>query len=247
TTNSFVEACKAGTLPQYTFIEPRLFINHNDMHPPFAPLPHLLHAGPTVQSSVLAGEWLVWNVYNAVMGGAKWDRTLLVIIFDEHGGCYDHDPPPWGMIPPDDFKGEDGFEFNRLGVRVPAIFISAYIEPRTLVRAPEGPFNPFDHTSIIRTICNRWSLTTSLGARADSDKTADISAVLTRDRPRSRDDFPTLTPRPYTPLDEPTASSTGLTALQRDILGLVAAHSRAEMPKAETIADALEFLRSKIH
>ena len=251
-TNSFVEACNTGTLPEYTFLEPRWFINHNDMHPPFAPLPHLLHPGPTVQSSILAGEWLVWNVYNAVMGGAKWDRTLLVITFDEHGGCYDHDPPPWGMIPPEAGIGEDGFAFNRFGVRVPTILISAYIKPGTVVRAPDGPFNPFDHTSMLKTVCNRWGITASLGARADSEKTVDIGAALTRDQPRSQSDLPTLTPRPYTPLDQPAAMRTGLTGFQRDIFGLIAAHARpraaagalAEATRAETIADALAYLRA---
>ncbi len=266
THNSFVEACNAGTLPEYTFIEPRWFLNHNDMHPPFAPLPHLLQPGPTVQSSILAGEWLVWNVYNAVMSGAKWDRTLLVITFDEHGGCYDHCPPPWGMIPPDDKHGEDGFGFNRLGLRVPTILISAYIDPRTVFRAPDGPFNPFDHTSMIKTIANRWGLTKSLGARADNKLTADISAVLTREKPRRQADLPTLTPRPYTPLDQPAANAAGLTGFQRDIFELIdscrhglrsdasaeaslaaaaaAADAPATVQKPDTVGEALEYLRA---
>ena len=92
--NAFLKDCQEGCLPEYSFIEPRLFVNHNDMHPPFAPLPRFLHEGSTVESSILAGEWLVNNVYDAVMSGPKWDRTLLVITLDEHGGCYDHVSPP---------------------------------------------------------------------------------------------------------------------------------------------------------
>ena len=82
--------CEAGLLPAYTFIEPRLLVNRNDMHPPVA-------LNPMVSSSLLAGELLVNDVYEAVRSNqAVWERTLLVITFDEHGGCYDHVPrlPP---------------------------------------------------------------------------------------------------------------------------------------------------------
>ena len=151
------------------------------------------------------------------------------------------------MIAPDDCPGEDGFDFTRFGVRVPTILVSAYIDPRTLVRAPDGNYNPFDHTSMIKTICNRWHIKTSLGARAGSDRTADISAVLTRDRPRERADLPRFIPRPYTPQDLPSASDHGLTALQRDIVGLVAAHASVDLPEVtvETIGEALHFFRGQ--
>jgi phospholipase C len=73
---------------------------------------------------------------------------LLVIIYDEHGGCYDHVPPP-PATPPGPPYG-DGFTFDRFGVRVPAALVSPFIPPNSIVR-PAGP-TPFDHTSIIATL-----------------------------------------------------------------------------------------------
>src|SRR5262249_47039080 len=148
-----------------------LLVNHNDMHPPVA-------ANPLVDSSILAGEELVNDVYNAVRSNpTAWERTLLIILFDEHGGCYDHVPPPLATPPglpihgaPDEFFGKP-FGFDRFGVRVPAIFVSPWIEEGTVIRAPSAAV-PFDHTTVVRTVCDRWSLDTApsavpaLGARA---------------------------------------------------------------------------------
>ena len=57
--------------------------------------------GPDAVGSVLLGELLIWEVYNAIKqsnscDGNNWQNTLLIITFDEHGGCYDHVPPPQG-------------------------------------------------------------------------------------------------------------------------------------------------------
>ena len=91
----FIDAAADGTLPSYSFIEPRYFtsrlLNHipNDAHPPH---------------NVAYAEQLIAAVYNAVRSGPGWDRTLLIVTFDEHGGCYDHVAPPAavpiGQTPP---------------------------------------------------------------------------------------------------------------------------------------------------
>ena len=123
------------------------------------------------------------------------------------------------------------------------ILVSAYIQPGTVFRAPEG-FNRFDHTSMIKTICNKWNLPSDFGARAASPKTADASQALTLNEPRKRNQMPAFKPRPYVPWDLPSSHKHGLTAFQRDIAGLAAAHAGVEAPQVESVGDALEFLRS---
>ena len=97
-------------------------------------------------------------MYDAVRHGKRWDRTLLVVTFDEHGGLYDHVAPATNATPPDDppVPGDHGFLFDRFGTRVPTIFISPYVEEGTVIRS-DGD-TPFDHTSIIKTLCDRWGL-----------------------------------------------------------------------------------------
>jgi phospholipase C len=91
---------------------------------------------------------MIAAVYNAVRSGPGWKQTLLVITYDEHGGCYDHVVPP-PATPPDD-KTPDGFDFGYFGVRVPAVIISPYVPAKSIIR-PTG-LTPFDHTSIIATL-----------------------------------------------------------------------------------------------
>jgi phospholipase C len=209
----FAADCAAGDLPAYTFIQPRLILNHNDMHPPVV-------LNDKVESSVLAGELLIAEVYDAVRKGRSWLRTLLVITFDEHGGCYDHWPPPKGAMPPTAAPGyplEEGFRFDRFGVRVPAIFVSPYIAPGTVIRAPGG--TPFDHTSLIRTACLRWGLE----ALTDRDRAApDIGAVLTLTDEEARVETPDIAPRPYVPLSPDRAHDGLLSGFQRDLARLIA-------------------------
>jgi phospholipase C len=136
----FMADAMAGRLPNYSFIEPRYFHDPlvsrfpNDQHPPH---------------DVALGERLIARVYDAVRNGANWERTLFIITFDEHGGIWDHVPPP-AAEPPDD-KHPNGFAFDRYGVRVPAILISPWIPEGTILRPPENGY-PFDHTSIIATL-----------------------------------------------------------------------------------------------
>jgi phospholipase C len=224
----FLEDAAAGKLPSYAFIEPRLLLDHNDMHPHVS-------VDPLVTSSVLAGELLIEKVYRAVREGDGWERTLLILTFDEHGGCYDHVPPPAAVAPdPRRPAGQMGFRFDRLGVRVPTIIISPYIEEGTVVNTL------FDHTSIIKTVSHRWGL----DSLTERDRAAaDVSTALTRRSPRQ--DHPELKPRPYTPSgpkeDEP------LTDYQRAVLIVVAAHEglnrvKAERPWARRMADLVRLI-----
>jgi phospholipase C len=122
---------------------------------------------------------------------------LLIITFDEHGGCYDHVAPP-AAAPPDDVvippgkPGGSGFTFNRLGVRVPTVIVSPLIEPGAICHTV------FDHTSIIKTVINCFGLKdaqgnpATLGNRVSAAK--DVGEVITLGRPR--EDAPKIEPRP---------------------------------------------------
>ena len=136
-TKEFARDAALGGLPAYSFIEPRYFADTvlneipNDEHPPH---------------NVAYGEQLIATVYNAVRNGPAWKQTLLIVTYDEHGGCYDHVPPPAATPPDDDGTGA----FDRFGVRVPAVIVSPYVPAGSVIR-PAGS-RPFDHTSIIATL-----------------------------------------------------------------------------------------------
>jgi phospholipase C len=135
----FARDAAAGNLPAYSFIEPRYFadlLTHampSDEHPPH---------------NIGYGEALTAGVYNALRAGPGWNHTLFVITYDEHGGCYDHVIPP--PATPPGGKTPDNFAFGVFGVRVPAVIVSPYVSPGSVIR-PVGP-TPFDHTSIIATL-----------------------------------------------------------------------------------------------
>lgn len=127
--------------PEYSFIEPSYFgKRQNDQHPP---------------SDMMRGEALLAQVYNAIRGNqALWEKTLLVVLYDEHGGFYDHVFPP-ACVAPDDHTDE--YRFNQLGLRVPAVLISPWLESQVIS-------DVFDHTSLLRYVSDMWGLG-ELGAR----------------------------------------------------------------------------------
>jgi phospholipase C len=162
----FQARATAGTLPAYSFLEPDFGASGNSQHPNY---------------DVSLGEQLMHDVYYTVRNSPNWNDTLLIINYDEHGGNYDHVPPPAGAAPPDNTVGEFGFDFTRFGVRVPALLISPRIAAGTVFRAKRGVI---DHTSVLRTLQLRWGLD-PLTAR---DKAAaDLGDVLTLAQPRQDD------------------------------------------------------------
>ncbi len=138
--DSFRDDCRNNRLPAFSFIEPRFndfnssgqFFPAADQHP---------------DHHVFEGEKVIKAVYDAVTANrAVWEKTLLVITYDEHGGLYDHVTPPATVAPGDGHTGSPPFSFERLGVRVPAVLVSPFI-PRGLIIHDKV----FDHTSIIAT------------------------------------------------------------------------------------------------
>ena len=197
TVADFLEDAKNGRLPNYAFIEPNMWHGHNDMHPPISALLHGLPWDPP--SSLLGGEALLAKVYDAIRtssasSGSNYLNTLLLVAFDEAGGTYDHVAPP--AAPPPDAAapaGQMGFTFNRSGQRVPAIAISAWIPQRRVVT------EEYRHTSLIRTLRERWSLGPPLTAR--DAVAADIAPILSLDTPRPPEQWPDVTPQPVPPFN----------------------------------------------
>ncbi len=140
-------------LPTYSFVEPRFMpepglfkIDYpEDYHPPH---------------NVCRGEQFLAQIYEAVQLSPYRDEILLIITYDEHGGCYDHVSPPTNAASPDPQPvSRDGrFHFDRFGVRVPAIVVSSYVRAGTVFRAPPGSA-PYDHTSILATLRDWLDLT----------------------------------------------------------------------------------------
>ena len=203
-TRQFFEDAENGQLPTYSFIEPQIIgWNHNDMHPPFGDVLAVvakqrgveddLHFDPP--SSLIAGEDLLARIYDAVRSsssptGSNHLNTTLLVTFDEHGGTYDHVPPPTA-VPPDGkgAPGQMGFTFNRSGVRIPTLAISAWIPERTVVN------DEFRATSMLATMRERFDLGEPFSAReASAPSFADIFTLTT---PRAQEDWPRWSPDPF--------------------------------------------------
>jgi phospholipase C len=164
----FTADAAAGTLPAYSFLEPSWGSTGNSQHPIY---------------DVALGEQLIHDVYYALRGGPGWNQTLLIISYDEHGGCYDHVPPPSGATPPDNSPGEYSFDFTRFGVRIPAVLVSPLIAAGTVYRVPDGTM-PLDHTSVLKTVETRWGLPPLTARDAAAP---DVGGVLTLQAPRTDD------------------------------------------------------------
>jgi len=95
-------------------------------------------------ASVLEGERWIKEVYESLRKGPNWNETLLLITYDEHGGFYDHVPPPQTGVPnPDGICTKDGFAYERLGIRIPTLAISPWIQKNVLVHQPPDEQKPF--------------------------------------------------------------------------------------------------------
>ena len=198
TTDQFIEDAANGTLPTYSFIEPNMMQGHNDMHPAYnANYPGLSFDPP---SSLLGGEAFLATIYNAIRtsssaSGSNAMNTVLIVTFDEHGGTYDHVPPPAAPPPdPSATAGQMGFTFERSGIRIPAIAISPWIDERTVVN------DEFRSTSVLATLRERWSLGKPFSGREAIAPT--LRGVLSRETPRPPDTWPEVVARPVPAFDE---------------------------------------------
>jgi phospholipase C len=193
--DDFLKDCKNNNLPALSFIEPRFNgVGASDQHP---------------DHNVFNGEKIIAQVYDAITSNQQsWEETLLVITYDEHGGLFDHVTPPKATPPGD--GASSVFAFDRLGVRVPAVLVSPFIEKGTIVK------DIFEHTSIIATAINLFIGNHQNVFLTERDRNArpfdDVPALST-----ARTDLATIPDNPtdwdvtnvtFTPL----AASTGVTA-----------------------------------
>ncbi|CAI0451424.1 unnamed protein product [Linum tenue] len=174
---SFKRHCEEGKLPNYVVVEQRYFdllsIPGNDDHP---------------SHDVSNGQQFVKQVYESLRSSPQWEEILFVVIYDEHGGFYDHVPTPVVGVPsPDDVVGPPpyNFKFDRLGVRIPALLISPWIQPGTVLHGPSGPYpnSEFEHSSIPATVKKIFNLPEFLTKRDAWAGT--FEGVLTASAPRN--------------------------------------------------------------
>ena len=204
----FQSDAAAGTLPQYSFLEPSWGSKGNSQHPNY---------------DVSLGEQLIQSVYNALRSGPGWNQTLLFITYDEHGGLYDHVPPPSGATPPDATPSQVGFDFTRFGVRVPAVLVSPLIPAGTVFRVPAGS-TPLDHTSVLKTIEVRWGLPALTARDAAAPDVGDVLSLAT---PRTDD--------PLAGVTAPTSTGANPAAAEVSHLQLMNAQltSQLQVPLSE--------------
>ncbi len=163
-----------GELPNVAWIDPNFvelggFSGADDDHPP---------------TDAMAAQSFVLKIYNMLRSKrALWRKTMFVIVYDEHGGFYDHRSPEDEELPAE-FKRRA--EFGVFGPRVPAIVVSPFAEPGAAYGSAQG--SPvelvFDHTSLIKTILLRFAGGDFSGMPARVASAAHLGHLLTRDEPR---------------------------------------------------------------
>jgi phospholipase C len=176
----FFQDLKNGTLPNYSFLEPRYFNflswKANDQHPPH---------------DVQLGDHLIADVYEQLRQSSYWNKSLLVILWDEHGGIYDHELPPPAVNPDGKVSIDPPFAFDRLGLRVPAVLVSPLIAKGTV------DSTLYDHTSLLATVRELFNLPDALTER---DRRANTFTALLDNALRK--DKPAVT----RPVDQPEAT-----------------------------------------
>jgi phospholipase C len=163
TTQQFFADAAAGTLPAVSIVDPD-FTAYSEENP----------------QDISRGESFSAAVVNAVLRGPAWESTLLLWIYDEHGGYYDHVPPPAAVVPDDvparnwqlsstwarallrllspkslaDLANDDDgpVTYDRYGFRVPAVIVSPYARPDFVLS------EVLDHTSVLKLIEEKWNL-----------------------------------------------------------------------------------------
>lgn len=194
----------------YTFIEPnyghvladgRNFKCGNSQHP---------------LDDVTRGEQFLKLIYEAVRRSPHWPESLMIVMYDEHGGFFDHVAPPESVAPGDAFIGglnRHGFTFDRLGVRVPAVIISPYADKGVV------DHTVYDHASVPATLA----------------KLFEMDPLTNRDRAAATLDhlFVRSTPRDNAPLSLPAPAASGIPDCEDTFAGQLAGDTETALGKLE--------------
>ncbi|HXD89789.1 MAG TPA: alkaline phosphatase family protein [Candidatus Binataceae bacterium] len=224
----------AATFPAFAFIEPQYFSpGADDDHPPH---------------DTYSGDVLIKDVYNAIRkNDALWNETLLVVLFDEHGGFYDHEPPIAAVAP--DANHGDNFDFTKTGLRVPALLVSPFAAQRVIS-------TPFDHTSLLKYLIDKWDLGPLYNrtAHANSIASALLPAARTDATPAVIDIEPQPALEAPADCDRLSRNQSAIVALSHALettidedIGTVAARSKYMLSNAQSQVDvAVERVESFI-
>jgi phospholipase C len=180
----FAKDAAAGNLPKFTWISPRFYADFGkaarDQHP---------------RHNVVDGEDIIAEVYAALRNSPKWNKTALLITYDEHGGFHDHVSPPFNAPPmPVSTDDQSAFNWTRLGLRVCTVLVSPWVEKGSVIGRPTGTSSSYTHTSIFNTLRNLWNFPNKpLSAR--QAWAAPYDWVL-KQRQTPRTDCPTSIPTP---------------------------------------------------
>jgi phospholipase C len=160
----FLADCATGSLPSVSFVDPEFGVL-TDIGGPLASLPGMEAIAGKLdttggdeesEQNMDYGEYWAYQIVNAVLRSPAWPRTLLIYTYDEHGGYYDHVPPPAAIapdaIPPELTDGDAPGGYDLYGPRVPAIVASPYAKPNAVTN------HVHDHTSVLATIEAKWNL-----------------------------------------------------------------------------------------
>ena len=171
----FVDA-KAGTLPAFSLLDPD-YSTQSQEDP----------------QNIVVGEAFLASVVEALGRSPSWLRTLLIVTWDEHGGYYDHVPPPVALAPdaigPVVQPGESTYDgFNRYGFRVPSIVVGPFAKRRHVSHVV------YDHTSMLALLERKWNLPAMSYRDANANDLTDFLDL--RAMRRGRPTFPELPPLP---------------------------------------------------
>jgi phospholipase C len=241
-----------GDLPELTWIEPSYYNvgNSTTKHYKYADDQHPDH-------DVSLGDQLIKDIYDSLRASPLWNKSALIITYDEHGGFFDHVPPLDKNVPsPDGINcTDDPFDFTRIGVRVPTIVISPWVKKGQVIHAPSPVSSTsngqYEHSSFPATIVHKLfqpihpeihPKPSYLTAR--DEWAATFESVFTSLK-HPRDDCPLTTPAPSREVHQlslpPQDGSMKLSDFQKELLFLAASLKKEGEEENSTFSSSSAF------